>query len=227
MYKLFLKRVIDIVLCILALPVFLIIFIPVAMIIKLTDGGPVFYCGERIGKDSKIYKMYKFRSMRVNAPNIMNDDGSTFNSKEDPRVTKIGKFIRETSIDEIPQILNVLKGDMSIIGPRASLACALDSYEEDEKDKMLVRPGITGLTQAYYRNGLSVREKRLADAWYANNVSMILDIKIFFKTILTVLKKDGLYTNESKNIFTLKDIVDKNVENDTKDYNNVSSKEGV
>lgn len=196
MYKFFLKRAIDIVLCILALPVFLIIFIPVAIIIKLTDGGPIFYCGERIGKDSKIYKMYKFRSMRVNAPNIMNDDGSTFNSKEDPRVTKIGKFIRETSIDEIPQILNVLKGDMSIIGPRASLAYALDSYENDEKDKMLVRPGITGLTQAYYRNGLSVREKRLADAWYANNVSMMLDIKIFFKTIHTVLKKEGIYTEK-------------------------------
>lgn len=196
MYRAFLKRFIDIILCILALPLFLIIFIPVALIIKMTDGGPVFYCGERIGKDSKIYKMYKFRSMRVNAPNIMNDDGSTFNSKEDPRVTSIGKFIRETSIDEIPQILNVIKGDMSIIGPRASLACALDSYEDDEKDKMLVRPGITGFTQAYHRNGLSVRDKRLADAWYANNVSMVLDIKIFFKTILTVLKRDGLYTNE-------------------------------
>lgn len=226
MYKLFLKRVIDIVLCILVLPVFLIIFIPVAITIKLTDGGPIFYCGERIGKDSKIYKMYKFRSMKVNAPNIMNDDGSTFNSKEDPRVTKIGRIIRETSIDEIPQILNVLKGDMSIIGPRASLACALDSYEEDEKDKMLVRPGITGLTQAYYRNGLSVREKRLADAWYANNVSMILDIKIFFKTILTVLKKDGLYTNESKTTFTLKDIIDIE-DNANVESSGLSSKEGV
>lgn len=220
MYKLFLKRAIDVVLCILALPVFLIIFIPVAIIIKLTDGGPVFYCGERIGKDSKIYKMYKFRSMRVNAPNIMNDDGSTFNSKEDPRVTKIGKFIRETSIDEIPQILNVLKGDMSIIGPRASLACALDSYEEDEKDKMLVRPGITGLTQAYYRNGLSVREKRLADAWYANNISMILDIKIIFKTIITVLKKDGLYTNDTKQIFNMDDVIStlENNENNVSEY---------
>lgn len=206
MYKLFFKRFIDIFLCILALPLFFIIFIPVALVIKITDGGPVFYCGERIGKDSKIYKMYKFRSMRVNAPNIINEDGSTFNSEEDPRVTKIGKFIRETSIDEIPQILNVLKGDMSIIGPRASLACALDSYEEDEKDKMLVRPGITGYTQAYYRNGISVREKRLADAWYAKNVSMTLDIKIFLKTILTVLKKDGLYTNDTRKIFNTSDI---------------------
>ena len=115
---------------------------------------------------------------------------------------------------------------MSIIGPRASLVCALDSYEEDEKDKMLVRPGITGLTQAYYRNGLSVREKRLADAWYANNVSMILDIKIFFKTILTVLKKDGLYTNESKTTFTLKDIIDIE-DNANVEASGLSSKGGV
>lgn len=224
MYKKFLKRLIDIVVCILALPIFMIIFIPIAFLIKVTDGGPIFYCGERIGKNSKIYKMYKFRSMNVNAPNIINEDGSTFNSEEDTRVTKIGKFIRETSIDEVPQILNVIKGDMSVIGPRASLSCALDSFEDDEKDKMLVRPGITGFTQAYYRNGLSVREKRLADAWYANNVSMILDVKIFFKTIKTVIKKEGVYTNEPSKIFNLSDIIDTSEENND---SSVSQQEGV
>ena len=108
--------------------------------------------------------------MKVNAPTLLNADGSTYNAKDDPRVTKIGKFMRETSIDETPQILNVLKGDMSIIGPRASLASVLDTFQDDEIDKMKVRPGITGYTQAYYRNGLSNREKRLKDAWYANNV---------------------------------------------------------
>ena len=123
------------------------------------------------------------------------EDGNTYNAKDDFRVTKIGKFLRETSIDETPQILNVLKGDMSIVGPRASLAIELDTYMDDEMDKMKVRPGITGYTQAYYRNGLSSREKRLKDAWYANSVSFWLDIKIFFKTILTVLKREGLYSN--------------------------------
>ena len=200
MYKLFIKRLLDIVLCLIAFPIFILIYIPIAILIKVEDDGPIFYSGERIGKDNRIFKMHKFRSMKVNAPNILNKDGSTFNSKDDPRVTKIGKFIRETSLDETPQILNVLKGDMSIIGPRASLADALPTYKNDEKDKMLVKPGITGYTQAYYRNGLIVREKRLKDAWYANNVSFVLDVKIFFKTIETVFNREGIYTNSVSKI---------------------------
>lgn len=195
MYKNFIKRIFDLIISILILPIFMILYIIIGILIKIEDKGPIFYKGNRIGKNSKIFKMYKFRSMKVNAPNILNKDGSTYNSKDDNRVTKIGKFIRETSIDEIPQIINVLKGEMSLIGPRASLEGALDTYKEDEKEKMLVRPGITGYTQAYYRNGLTVREKRLKDAWYANNISFKLDVKIFFKTIYTVLKKENVYTN--------------------------------
>lgn len=197
MYNKVFKRVIDIILCLIALPIFCILYVVLGALIKKEDKGKVLYKAERIGKNSKIYYMYKFRSMKENMPVLMNEDGSTYNAADDPRVTKIGKFMRETSLDEIPQILNVLKGDMSIIGPRASLASALDSYEEDEKDKMLVRPGITGYTQAYFRNGLTVREKRIKDAWYANNISAWLDIKIFFKTIKTVLFKEGIYTNGS------------------------------
>lgn len=194
-YRRVVKRGIDLILCICALPFFAILFVIVGLAIKLEDGGPVFYKAERLGKNSELLKMYKFRSMKVNAPNILNPDGSTYNSATDSRVTRVGKFIRETSIDEIPQILNVLKGEMSVIGPRASSYEALASYQEDEMDKMKVVPGITGYTQAYYRNGLSVREKRLKDAWYANHVSFALDIKIFFKTIHTVLKHENIYTN--------------------------------
>ena len=194
MYRRYLKRILDIIICIIGLPFFVILLAIFSVLIKIEDHGPIFYKAERIGRDSKLYKMYKFRSMKVNAPTLLNEDGSTYNSKEDPRMTKIGKFMRETSIDETPQILNVLKGDMSIIGPRASLASALYTYQEDEIDKMRVRPGITGYTQAYYRNGLSNREKRLKDAWYANNISFWLDIRIFFRTIITVLKRQGLYT---------------------------------
>ncbi|MGM0777901.1 MAG: sugar transferase [Bacillota bacterium] len=199
MYKNFIKRIIDLIICIFGLMIFVPLYVIIGILIKLEDKGPIFYKAERIGKYSKSFEMYKFRSMRVNAPVLLNKDGSTFNSEDDPRVTKIGKFIRETSIDEIPQILNVIKGDMSIIGPRASLASVLDTFNSDEVDKMKVRPGITGYTQAYFRNGLSNREKRLKDAWYANNVSFWLDVKIFFKTILTVLKKEGLYTNGGVN----------------------------
>ena len=195
MYSKFFKRIIDLIISILILPFFIILYVVIGILIKTEDRGPILYKGNRIGKDGKIYKMYKFRSMKVNAPNILNKDGSTYNSENDERVTKIGKFIRETSIDEIPQIINILKGEMSFIGPRASLEEVLESYKEDEKGKMKVRPGITGYTQAYYRNSLSVREKRLKDVWYANNVSFILDLKIFFRTIKTVFNKENIYTN--------------------------------
>lgn len=195
MFTRFIKRAFDIIVSIIILPFFLILYVIIGLLIKIDDRGPVFYKAKRIGKNSRIFNMYKFRSMKVNAPNILNADGSTYNAKDDPRVTKIGKFLRETSIDEIPQILNVFVGDMSIVGPRASGAEALESYLDDEKDKMKVRPGITGYTQAYHRNGLTVREKRLKDAWYANNMTLWMDIKILFKTVGTVLKHENVYTN--------------------------------
>ncbi len=171
------KRLMDVIISIILLLPFTIIFFIVGLLIKLEDGGPVFYNGERLGKGARIFRMYKFRTMKVNAPDLRNEDGSTFNSSSDPRLTKIGKILRETSIDEIPQLINVLKGDMSIIGPRAS---------------------ITGYTQAYFRNGISSREKRLNDVWYAKNINFCLDIKIFLKTIVTVFWRQGLYTNDLK-----------------------------
>lgn len=194
-YQIVVKRFVDIVLCTIALPFVMLIVIPVGLAIKIEDRGPIFYYSKRLGVGFKEFGMIKFRSMKVNAPDIRNTDGSTFNSDKDPRVTRIGHILRETSIDEIPQVFNVLKGDMSIIGPRAGDVESKDTYETDEKDKLLIRPGITGYTQAYYRNNLGVREKRLYDAWYAHNVSALLDIKIFFKTILTVLKRENVYTN--------------------------------
>lgn len=197
MYKKFLKRLFDILISILLLIPLTIIFIIVSVAIFIEDRGPIIYSGERLGKNGKVFKMYKFRSMYVNSEDIRNDDGSTYNSKNDPRVTKVGHFIRETSIDELPQIINVLLGDMSIIGPRASLSNSLSGYSNDELDKLKVRPGITGYTQAYFRNSLSSREKRLKDVWYANNVSLWLDIKILVKTFSTVLFRKGLYTNDN------------------------------
>ncbi len=195
MYKNFIKVILDFLVALVALPFWLIIFIMVAIAIKLDDGGPVFYYAHRLGKNGKLLKMVKFRSMKVNAENILNADGSTYNSKNDSRVTRVGKFLRETSLDETPQLLNILKGEMSLIGPRASNFEALESYLPDEMDKLKVRPGISGYTQAYFRNSLSPHEKRLKDAWYANNISFALDVKIFFKSIITVLKRDNLYSN--------------------------------
>lgn len=195
MYRCFFKRLVDLLMSLMAFPFFLLLLLPVAIAIKLDDGGPIFYKSARVGKGFKKFGMYKFRSMKVNAPDLRNADGGTYNAADDPRVTRIGKFLRETSLDETPQLLNIIKGEMSIIGPRAGDWESVDTYEDDEKDKCKVLPGLTGYCQAYFRNSASVREKRLKDAWYANNVSFVLDMKIFFKTILTVMKHENLYTN--------------------------------
>lgn len=195
MYKHFFKRILDFTISVLALPFLGIILIPIAIAIKVDDGGPIFYKSPRVGKDFKKFYMYKFRSMKVNSPDLRNSDGGTYNSNTDYRVTKVGKFLRETSLDELPQLFNIVKGEMSIIGPRAGDWESVDTYRDDEKDKTKVAPGLTGYCQAYFRNSASVRDKRLKDAWYANNISFMLDVKIFFKTIQTVLKHDNIYTN--------------------------------
>ena len=195
MYNRFVKRVLDLILSIIGVIILIPVWIIVPVLIKINDGGPVLYLAPRIGKNSKKILMYKFRSMKVENEDIRNADGSTYNSEDDPRVTKVGRVLRTTSIDELPQLFNVLKGEMSIVGPRAGTWDMLETYKPDEIDKMKVRPGITGYCQAYYRNSLPARDKRVMDAWYANHVSFGLDMKIFLKTIFAVLKKDNLYTN--------------------------------
>lgn len=194
MYEKFLKRFLDIVISICILPVFFVIYIVVAPIILITDGKPVFYIANRIGKDGKIYKMYKFRSMKNNAPDIRMEDGSTYNAADDPRVTKIGRILRATSIDETPQILNVLKGDMSFIGPRPFVPVeGKKCLDKEFTDRLKVRPGITGYTQAYYRNAISQNEKIKLDAIYARKVTFINDVKILLKTIDTVVHRKNIY----------------------------------
>lgn len=194
-YQIVIKRVIDIVLGLIAAPFVLLLLIPIAIAIKIEDGGPVFYTSRRLGKNFKEFGMLKIRSMKVNAPDLRNDDGSTFNSEDDPRVTKVGHFIRETSIDEIPQVFNIIAGQMSIVGPRPGDVESKDTYQDDEKDKMLVRPGITGYCQAYYRNMASVRDKRLCDAAYAHALTFELDVRVIIKTVSTVLKRENIYSN--------------------------------
>ncbi len=199
MYKCFFKRLLDIILALLALPVVLLVIIIFAPIIYFTDKGPVFYNAERVGKDGKPFKMYKLRSMYVNAPDIRLADGSTYNAEDDPRVTPIGRFLRKTSIDELPQILNILQGRMSWIGPRPDPLDWLERYPEDVKEFLTVRPGVTGYSQAYFRNSVDGIEKMKNDVYYARNCSFKLDIKIFFKTVAVVLKGENTYkdtTNE-------------------------------
>lgn len=195
MYKNFFKRLIDILLSLVATPFVLLVIIIMAPFIYFEDKGPVFYNATRRGKNGKNFKMFKLRSMYVNSPDLKNPDGSTFNSDKDPRVTKIGRIMRKTSIDELPQILNVLIGDMSFIGPRPTLAITpYDQLPEHRKKRLQVRPGITGYAQAYYRNSITQEEKFKHDCYYVDNVSFLLDVKILFKTVLSVLKRENINT---------------------------------
>ena len=198
MYKRLFKRVFDILIALLALPFVLVMILVFAPIIYFTDKGPVFYNALRVGKDGKPFKMYKLRSMYVDAPDIRLADGSTYNGEDDPRVTPIGRFIRKTSIDELPQILNVLQGTMSLIGPRPDPLDWLEKYPEDVKVFLSVRPGITGYSQAFFRNSVDGFEKMSHDVYYAKNCSFMLDLKILLKTVLVVLKRENTYKDTTR-----------------------------
>ena len=193
MYKHFFKHVIDFFVALMVFPLVLLLIVLVWGAIKLDDGGPLFYLGDRIGKDGHIFKMFKFRTMVVNAPDIRMEDGSTFNSENDPRVTRVGRFLRKTSLDEIPQLLNVLIGDMALIGPRPDSAYYLDYYTPEERIILTVRPGITGWNQAVNRNSVGTKEKLQADIYYVEHLSFLFDLRIVWLTIKTVLLHKDVY----------------------------------
>lgn len=198
MYKKYIKRILDIIFALLALPFVMLISLFIGLAIFLEDRGGIFYKAKRRGMNGKIFNMYKFRSMKVNAPDLRNKDNSTFNSKNDPRVTKTGRILRKTSIDELPQVFNVLKGDMSWIGPRAPIpkeGYTWDDLNDLQKKRLSIRPGITGYTAALYRNSISKEKKRALDRFYIDKMNFILDVKIIFWTIRTVITGENIYTN--------------------------------
>ena len=192
MYQFFIKRLLDIVLSILILPVLIVLMIPTAIFIKLEDRGTIFYNGKRLGKNMEQFSMYKFRSMKENAKDIRNIDGSTFNSSNDSRVTNIGRIIRKTSIDELPQIFNVLKGEMSFVGPRPSPLGNESRYTDEFKKKFSVKPGITGYNQAVLRNKSTMEQRMNNDIYYTENISFILDVKIIYLTIVSVITRKNI-----------------------------------
>ena len=197
MYRNCIKRILDVIIGLLALPFVLLVIICCAPFILWTDRGPIFYNATRAGKDYMPFTMFKLRSMYVNSPDLKNPDGSTFNSENDPRVTPIGRFMRKTSLDEFPQFLNVLKGDMSIIGPRPKLwspDLKLIDMPKDYRDSYLVKPGITGYAQAFYRNSITQDEKFHWDAYYAKNINLWMDFKIVIKTIYIVILRKNVNT---------------------------------
>lgn len=198
-YKKYLKRVLDISVSILMLPIIILLSLIILPFTYFSDRGPLFYNAERRGLNGKVFKMYKFRSMHVNAPDIRNDDNSTYNSENDSRVTRVGHILRKTSLDEVPQFLNVLKGDMSLVGPRPNLTSKpLEDLDENEWKRIRVRPGITGYNQAFYRNLISKEEKYMNDIYYVDHISLFLDAKIIIHTFKTVLLRKNIYTNSTK-----------------------------
>lgn len=188
------KRVFDIILSLFGLILFIPIYLILALIIKLDSKGPVLVKLSRVGNRNSIFKMYKFRSMVLGADKMKDElmkynernDGPLFKMKEDPRVTKVGKFIRKTSIDELPQLLNVLKGEMSLVGPRAHEPREVAEYEDNYMKLLSIKPGITGMAQVSGRSDLKFKEEFKLDLYYIENWSMFLDLKIIFKTFKVV-----------------------------------------
>lgn len=188
MYKNGMKRMLDI---LISLPVLIIGAIPmaiVALLIRLESPGPAIFRQERIGKDGKVFEFLKFRSMCVGAEHT---GSGVYSGKNDARVTRLGRILRATSIDELPQLINILRGDMSLIGPRPPLTYhpwPYEEYTEQQKRMFEVRPGITGWAQINGRKGVEWHHRIELNVWYVDNVSFWLDVKIFFKTIGKVLR---------------------------------------
>lgn len=198
-YKFF-KRVFDILLSGIALICLSPVFLITAAAIKLEDGGPAFFTQPRAGQNMKTFKMYKFRSMYVNADEklaeLMKDNeqtGHAFKIKNDPRITKVGKFIRKVSIDELPQLINIIKGDMSIVGPRPILPFQMEECNEYEKQRLVVRPGLTCYWQIGGRANIKWEEWVELDLDYIEDMSLWTDFKMIVKTIPAVFDSEGAY----------------------------------
>ncbi|MDQ0974603.1 exopolysaccharide biosynthesis polyprenyl glycosylphosphotransferase [Neobacillus niacini] len=198
---LFTKRFIDITGSLFGIIILSLLFMIIALLIKLEDPkGAVFFSQKRVGLNGKAFRMYKFRSMVSNAEEKLEEllklneiSGAMFKMKDDPRITRVGKFIRKTSIDELPQLFNVLKGDMSLVGPRPPLPREVAEYTQYDKQRLLVTPGCTGLWQVSGRNSLSFDEMVELDLEYMQKCSILFDLKIIFKTVLVLFGSKNAY----------------------------------
>lgn len=188
-----LKRFLDIFFAVLLVVILSPLMIVIAILIKIEDRGPVFFKQERLGKDGKTFLLYKFRTMVENAEK---QGAGIFIEENDPRITRVGRWLRELSLDELPQLFNIIKGDMSFVGPRPPLPFFPKRYEEYEewvKKRFTVRPGITGWAQINGRNLIDWYDRFKLDVWYVEHWSLRLDARIVFLTILKVLKREGIY----------------------------------
>ncbi|ARW20159.1 UDP-glucose:undecaprenyl-phosphate glucose-1-phosphate transferase [Pediococcus pentosaceus] len=196
----FFKRMLDIVASVIGLIVLSPVFLIVSLAIKAEDRGPIFYSQVRLGKGQRPFKMYKFRSMIVDADKKIEKlleqnevEGAMFKMKEDPRITRVGRFTRKHSLDELPQLLNVLAGDMSLVGPRPPLEREVADYSEHDKQRLIVKPGCTGLWQVTARNDVDFSGMVDLDLQYIEKSGLMFDVIILFKTIGIVFKPNGAY----------------------------------
>lgn len=198
---LFIKRIIDFVGSLIGIIIISPILITIALLIKITSKGPVLFRQERIGKNGKVFKINKFRTMVVNAEKI--GDGLTVKNKNDSRITRIGRILRATSLDELPQLFNVLVGQMSLVGPRPPVTYfpydGYDNYPEWAKQRFTMKPGVTGLTQVTVRNSVSWDDRIVVDNEYIDTFNIWLDIKILFKTLFKIFKSENIYMHSDRN----------------------------
>ena len=193
------KRIFDFVLALFALVICIIQIIIIAIVIKIDSKGPVLYSHHRIGKNGKDLPLLKFRSMYINAEEMIDDFSpeqkkeweSNFKLKDDPRITRVGQFLRKSSLDELPQLINILKGELSIVGPRPVVQEELEKYGENKDSFLSVTPGLTGYWQAYARSTCTYEQRMEMELWYVENANLGLDIKIVFATFGAVLRGRG------------------------------------
>ncbi|MDR0501401.1 MAG: sugar transferase [Coriobacteriales bacterium] len=208
-YARYIKRALDIAFGVAILPVVAVEHLVVAPLIRSEDAGPAMYDSIRVGKDGRYFVMHKYRSMRVNAPDIKEADGSTYNAPDDPRQTRIGAFLRKTSLDEVPQVINIIKGDMSFVGPRPDLPEEVALYRGEEHLKLLVRPGLTGYAQTHGRNAIAWHDRLALDIYYVKNISFMLDLRIFLRTfIVALLQRDVFESPVGKRLIADSDHAD-------------------
>lgn len=192
LYSKFIKRLLDVILSGIALLFLWPVLLIVAILVKIKLGSPVLFCQERPGKDGKIFKLYKFRTMR---DAVDPKTGEALPDEE--RMTDFGNTLRKTSLDELPELINIFKGDMSIVGPRPLLVKYLPLYNDTQRRRHEVRPGLTGWAQVHGRNLLSWEERFNHDVWYVDNVSLLVDIKTIFLTVKCVFVREGISSDTS------------------------------
>ncbi len=188
-----LKRTFDIVVCAMALVLLSPIIALIALVIKIDDGGPIVFVQERAGKDGKPFRCLKFRTMVVGAAKL----GRGLEvARDDERITRVGRFLRSLTLDEIPQMINILKGDMSIVGPRPTIQSQVDRYTAHQRRRLQFRPGMAGWAWIHGRNRLPWSERIELDIWYVDHWSFALDLKILFKAFLMLLRREGVYGDD-------------------------------